>query len=97
VFVRACTVGDISGTLTLWNRGIDVNHILDKCSPENAERIQSKFVKEDRIGKKGDKNKDIENEDGEKKKRNVYGTGISRERKISFVLATRKTNFSLVC
>ena len=33
----------------------------------------------------------------EKKKRNVYGTGISRERKIFFVLATRKTNFSLVC
>jgi len=32
VFVRACTIGDISRALTPWNRGIDVNHILDKCS-----------------------------------------------------------------
>jgi len=32
VFVRACTIRDISRTLTLWNRGIDVNHIPDKCS-----------------------------------------------------------------
>lgn len=45
-----------------------------------------------------DKNKDIENEDGIKKREgNVYGTGISRERKIPVVFATGKTNFSLVC
>ena len=73
VFVRACAAGDISRTLTLWNRGIDVNHILDKCSPGNAGRIQSKFVKEESIGKKDDKNKDIENEDGEKRKEMCTG------------------------
>jgi hypothetical protein len=81
VRVRACAVGDISRTLTLRNRGIDVNHILDKCSPGNAGRIQSKFVKEERIGKKGDKNKDIENEDGKKKeKKCVRDRNFEREK-----------------
>jgi hypothetical protein len=56
-----------------WHYGIDVNHVLDKCSPRNAGRIQWKVCEgRGQRTKTGDKNKDKENED---KKRKEMCTG----------------------